>query len=609
MNRGLWGGVLLLTLGGWVAGLAAQEGAWRPASQPSPPVPLAGTEKDTTPAAEIGQPIRCARPPAPATSPPPPLPAIVPVNFEEPATSPGPAPLPRFLSGPTPSIIAVSATLPSTFPEGPGGGEESEFATERPAGVAPRRLTAPNLPAPPLWQTPGAQAHAKSSAPATGLSKYLPSAPTGGVLVKGFHLHSGVHAAGATSEKSDAPDVWPSGPRSAPKDGAAPAVAAPAEATFNPWTQSLGAEGAFGQVPEASSDPCHNHCYVDAEYLLWSTKGFHVPALLTTSNQNDFGILGQPSTQLIFGNSDLDGGARSGFRFTLGGWIDCEGLGAEISGFFLVPKEQNFVANSGMFPVLGRPFFNVNTNAQFSELVALPGVTTGSAVINAPSKLWGTEANLLCNLCCSDCWRVNALAGFRYLDLQESLTITENIQGLPTAPQPFTNESIIVFDRFATHNQFYGGQVGVDARYKYAHWSLEVKGKLGIGATEQIIDINGGQRFVGPNGAVATARGGLLALPSNIGRLSEGRFSLVPELTATLGYQFTPHVRGFVGCNFLYWSNVVRPGDQIDPLLNVNNIPNFPTSGPASTLNRPLVPFRTSDFWAQGLVLGFEITF
>jgi len=61
----------------------------------------------------------------------------------------------------------------------------------------------------------------------------------------------------------------------------------------------------------------------------------------------------------------------------------------------------------------------------------------------------------------------------------------------------------------------------------------------------------------------------------------------------------------------LYWTNVVRPGQQIDRSLDEAQIPNFDTLGPGSpsTLGRPAVPFRQSDFWAQGLNLGVEFRY
>ena len=37
----------------------------------------------------------------------------------------------------------------------------------------------------------------------------------------------------------------------------------------------------------------------------------------------------------------------------------------------------------------------------------------------------------------------------------------------------------------------------------------------------------------------------------------------------TLGYQLTETVRLYAGYNFLYWTNVARPGAQIDRNLDV----------------------------------------
>jgi hypothetical protein len=373
----------------------------------------------------------------------------------------------------------------------------------------------------------------------------------------------------------------------------------------NPWSPE------DGPCPQACHhcDPVQSRCYVDAEYLLWWLKGENTPPLLTTSSASDFGILGAPTTRILSGGSEINNDLRSGARVTVGYYSDTDGLGIELSGFFLGPQNTDFTASSNNFPTLGRPFFNVNSNAQFSQLIALPNVTTGTGIVNAPSQLFGAELNLRCCLCGDSCWKINALGGFRYLDLDESIKITEVIQGLATAPPPFTNQMITVFDRFATHNQFYGGQIGVDGRYVYGPWSVDGRFKLGLGATQQTLEIDGGQRFVAPDGTVGNFKGGLLALPSNIGHFSQARFSVVPEFGITLGYQLTPRARAFLGYNLLYWTDVVRPGDAIDTHLNVSQIPNFRTNSPPSNINRPLPIFHQSDVWAQGLLLGLEITF
>ena len=132
--------------------------------------------------------------------------------------------------------------------------------------------------------------------------------------------------------------------------------------------------------------------------------------------------------------------------------------------------------------------------------------------------------------------------------------------------------------------------------------------KLAIGATVQSVDIDGGQQ-IDSKGTVRTFTGGLYALPSNIGHHTQTRMSFVPELGVKLGYNLNDNVRLFVGYDFLYWSSVMRPGDQIDQTLDLNQVPN--SGGPFAPVNqlRPRVPFQTSSFWAQGASAGIMIRY
>src|SRR5207237_4626976 len=107
------------------------------------------------------------------------------------------------------------------------------------------------------------------------------------------------------------------------------------------------------------------------------------------------------------------------------------------------------------------------------------------------SNLWGLESDLRCKLCCGttecddDCcgggldYRIDGLVGVRYLNLREDLRITENVVNLATARPPnVPNARATVFDDFATRNQFYGGQVGLDAESGRGPWSVDGLGKL-----------------------------------------------------------------------------------------------------------------------------------
>lgn len=402
---------------------------------------------------------------------------------------------------------------------------------------------------------------------------------------------------------------------------AVPAAAPAAEIPMVPgWDApvdaSWGAGAPTGPLPDgletpglAGFNPVRPRFYVEGEYLLWWLQGQQVPVLATTSAPSDFAVLGAPSTQVLFGGNQINNGPFSGARFTAGYWFGCDQNKAiEITGFFLSPNSRPFSINSSMFPVTGRPFQEINNGQETAQLTALPGVSTGTLTINAPSSLWGLGANYRCLWCCGCNYRISLLAGFRNINLNESLSITENVQGLPTAPQPFTNQMITVNDRFATQNHFYGGNLGVDAFWYWGRWSVETRGQVALGDTVQILDINGSQRFVSPTGVVQNFTGGLLALPSNIGHFTHNAFSVVPEIGINLGYQILPRLRGFVGYNFLYWSNVIRPGTSIDRSLDVTTIPNFPLNpqpAPVQGLH-PAPLFHEVGFWAQGLTFGLE---
>ena len=305
-------------------------------------------------------------------------------------------------------------------------------------------------------------------------------------------------------------------------------------------------------------------------------------------------------------------GPLSGARFTGGYWLDdCASKAVEVSGFFLGPQSSNFSVNSFTNPVIGRPFFDLNDNRESAQLTAVPGLGTGTLTIHAPTNLWGLQGNFVCLLCSGCNYRVTALAGFRNLNLDENISITENIQGEATAPAPFTNALITVNDRFSTQNHFYGGQVGVDGRWYFGRWSIDGRATLALGDTVEQLTINGGQQIVSPTGAVQNFTGGLLALPSNIGHISNNAFSVVPEVGLNVGYQFTQYLRGFVGYNFLFWSNVIRPGNSIDRNLDVTQVPNFtvsPTPAPLSG-NHPAAAFNQTSFWAQGISFGLAFTY
>ena len=421
----------------------------------------------------------------------------------------------------------------------------------------------------------------------------------------------GIAQAAFKGEQTTAADA--AAPPTAPPPQWLPPSAVTAAGPMPTWFPADDGHGPIG----ADLGKCR--FYVQAEYLLWATSADHVPALVTTGPASAGGLagaLGQSGTQVLFGDSGLNGDLRSGFRGTAGFWVDdgCQDEGFEFRGFVLNSSTANFTTNSAdNGGVLARPFFNLNTGKEDVEFVAFPGQATGSVTVRAPSRLYGLEANYRCNLCCNDCYRLDVIAGFRYLNLEEALSISESIVGDANATSSvIRNKNVTVVDQFGTRNEFYGGQIGlIYERPLSGRWGLNVRGSLAAGDTHEVVDIAGSQTVVDrTTGAVTQFKGGLFTAPTNIGHFSRDRFSVIPELGLTLTYQLNEHWRLFGGYNLLYWSNVVRPGRQIDRTIDITNVPNLAPAGTISTgTNHPAVLFKESDFWAQGFNIGVEWRF
>ena len=377
----------------------------------------------------------------------------------------------------------------------------------------------------------------------------------------------------------------------------------PPAVPVSPW-----AEG-----PTVSGGPSPSRFWGSAEYLLWWVRGYSVPPLAATGPFSSQGILGNPGTSVLF-DGPVSPGPLSGGRFSAGYWLnDCQTTAVQGSFFFLGDRSSHFRADAAPGQILSRPFFNLNQGVEFVETAAAPGLSTGSLAIDTNTRFLGSEANLLCNYCLGCGYSVDLLAGFRHLDLEENLTVSEGERFNPDLGAfpgfaSLAGGNFFATDRFATRNQFYGGQVGALGEYRRGSAYVSGGAKVALGTTHETVDILGSQSRVNADGARSSFTGGLLALNSNIGRHMRDEFALVPELTFNFGYYLTPRLSAFVGYTFLYWSSVVRPGGQIDRNLDITRIPNFQVPGvsPLAT-PAPGVPFRSTDFWAQGLNFGVEL--
>src|SRR5262249_18299705 len=129
---------------------------------------------------------------------------------------------------------------------------------------------------------------------------------------------------------------------------------------------------------------------------------------------------------------EIDRRMRYGWRVTLGCMLDAEGTtSVEATGFLFGQKSNNILVGPDINPVVARPFTNVNTGAETSELVNFPGFDSGNVSVSPSSFFWGAEVNLAKELCRGWCYKdfhVTLLGGFRHLNLDEKILIRENKQ-------------------------------------------------------------------------------------------------------------------------------------------------------------------------------------
>jgi hypothetical protein len=354
--------------------------------------------------------------------------------------------------------------------------------------------------------------------------------------------------------------------------------------------------------------------WVSAEYLLWWINHSHTPALLTTSPPGTptttAGVLGLPTTSVVVGSNSLDQSTFDGGRFSAGYWFDDEHVwGIDGSYFFLSERTRAITDTSFGNPILVRPFFNVapGTGTEMGELVAFPGVIAGSANFSETTRLWGADANIRRNFLCLGNWKIDLLAGARYFKLDENLDIGEGL--LVTAPGVLSGSTITVGDHFGTKNTFYGGQIGAESEWRWGNFFIDGVGKIAFGDNHQTVDISGSTSFMLPTGVTTVQPGGLLALPTNSGHFSRDKFAILPEVGAKVGYQFTPHIRAYVGYTCILLTDAVRPGQEIDRVINTTQLPT--SAGPGTLVGpaRPAFAFHDTNFWAQGIDFGVEFRY
>jgi hypothetical protein len=230
------------------------------------------------------------------------------------------------------------------------------------------------------------------------------------------------------------------------------------------------------------------------------------------------------------------------------------------------------------------------------------------------------------------------LAGFRFAELTENLDIHEGATNLNSAEAFFPYLASFFsapgsrhdeLDTFATRNDFFGGQIGGSAEIDWGRFYARATGKMGLGASVERLAITGATKVVPAAGDITAPNnnqngtggtiipfvpvstfGGLLTNPANIGIHTRSVITTLNQLDVELGWNVTSYLRVFAGYSFIYWGNVLRPGNQIDILINQKWQPSGVSFNNVFNGNPyPRILWQQSDFWATGCTFGAELRF
>lgn len=352
------------------------------------------------------------------------------------------------------------------------------------------------------------------------------------------------------------------------------------------------------------------HLWFGMDMLGWATKGAGAPPLVTTSvagtSANQAGVLGLSTTSVVFGNEALHNELRPGGRLRIGWWLEPEQWrGIEFSYFELDGQNTRFsVSDASGSGIFARPVIDADTGLETAVLTTYPGLLEGSLQAAADLQFSGISLVYRHLTWASEYARFDLLAGYRHARLYDRLRVDESLTSLDDASGFLAGSTIGRHDEFRAVNQFDGADLGAALWWsRGSRLALTGLAKAALGASNRTVLI-GGQTQVRSGGSTTTTPGGVLALPSNLGRQSQQDFGVLAEVGLGLEWQPACYWKFSLGYSWLYWSDVARAVAQIDRTIDLDQL--APTAGGGT---RPQAAMRTTSFWAQGLTAGFTCQF
>ncbi len=347
------------------------------------------------------------------------------------------------------------------------------------------------------------------------------------------------------------------------------------------------------------------------DYVFFAYTTRQIPNLATTGPPDTSsgaipGALGQPNTQFLGG--DASSSQRPAFLATFTYWlVDPEAANIQATFFGMEDRssKQAFTSDANGVPVLSRPFFNPNTNAQDAATRALLESRSGSISDSLTTRIMGAEVNLkfYTPSVYAESSGLNLFLGARWLRLQEIYSNFDTENFLDGGGFATTYS-----DTFNAQNQFWGGQFGGELQYQFLGITFSVMGKLAMGVVRQTVVVSGQtvQTDLTTGAVVTDNREGLYAQPSNVGTYNRNQFAIMPEAGVKAHLDVNSALRIHVGYTVFALTRTVRPTDEIDTTVNVQSLNVDVLAAPAL----PAPPsFRQQFFRGQMFNLGLELRY
>ena len=187
------------------------------------------------------------------------------------------------------------------------------------------------------------------------------------------------------------------------------------------------------------------------------------------------------------------------------------------------------------------PFINARTGLEDVYAIARPGQSDALINLYTTTRVQGAEANLVGNLVAQPGVKIHAIAGYRFLQVNEGLRLESRWMQNPTPESGFTQTLGMTADQFDGRNEFHGGQVGLVGDFHRGPFYVEVVGKVAVGTNFQVVNVSGETHLITAASPVPLYRsyyGGVYSQPTNIGRMTQTAFAVVPEAILKMGLKY-----------------------------------------------------------------------